>query len=106
VVGGQLATELARRVATSNNARLYGELTETSGRAISCMLAHERRPLAAIQYANPLTKRPSRTTTWPDLADRLRNLAHLIDDLLDVSDHRDKIQFKEVIDGNILLERP
>jgi PAS domain S-box-containing protein len=109
----ELATELARRVAiASDNARLYGELTETQRQKddFLAMLAHElRNPLAAIQYANQLTKLTEPDDNMAaDVIDRqVKNLAHLIDDLLDVSRiTRDKIQLrKEVIDGNILLQR-
>jgi PAS domain S-box-containing protein len=109
----ELATELARRVAiASDNARLYGELTETQRQKddFLAMLAHElRNPLAAIQYANQLTKLTEPDDNMAaDVIDRqVKNLAHLIDDLLDVSRiTRDKIQLrKEVIDGNMLLER-
>lgn len=109
----ELATELARRVAiASDNARLYGELTETQRQKddFLAMLAHElRNPLAAIQYANQLTKLTEPDDNMAaDVIDRqVKNLAHLIDDLLDVSRiTRDKVQLrKEVIDGTVLLER-
>ena len=109
----ELATELARRVAiASDNARLYGELTETQRQKddFLAMLAHElRNPLAAIQYANQLTKLTEPEDNMAaDVIDRqVKTLAHLIDDLLDVSRiTRDKIQLrKEVIDGTVLLQR-
>jgi PAS domain S-box-containing protein len=109
----ELATELARRVATaSDNARLYQELQEAQRQKddFLAMLAHElRNPLAAIQYANQLAKMTeSEDGAAADVIDRqVKNLAHLIDDLLDVSRiTRDKIQLrKEVLDGSLLLQR-
>lgn len=109
-----LAIELARRIATaSDNARLYKELQEAQRQKddFLAMLAHElRNPLAAIQYANQLAKITEKAEDSPaaEVIDRqVKNLAHLIDDLLDVSRiTRDKIQLrKEVIDGSLLLER-
>jgi len=108
-----VATELARRVATAiENARLYQELQESQRQKddFLAMLAHElRNPLAAIQYANQiahLSQTPSEEAR--DTIDRqVKNLAHLIDDLLDVSRiTRDKIHLKkEHIDGAALARR-
>lgn len=109
----ELATELARRVAiASDNARLYAELSEAQRQKddFLAMLAHElRNPLAAIQYANQVTKlTETEANPVSDVIDRqVKNLAHLIDDLLDVSRiTRDKVQLrKENVDGRLLLER-
>jgi CheY-like chemotaxis protein len=93
--------------------RLYTELWESQRQKddFLAMLAHElRNPLAAIQYANQVTKLslPAEENPASDVIDRqVKTLAHLIDDLLDVSRiTRDKIQLrKEVLDGRELLER-
>lgn len=109
----ELASELGRRVASaSDNVRLYTELCESQRQKddFLAMLAHElRNPLAAIQYANQLATL-SKTDDNPatEVIDRqVKNLAHLIDDLLDVSRiTRDKIQLrKESVDGRLLIER-
>ncbi len=109
----ELVSELGRRVASaSDNVRLYTELCESQRQKddFLAMLAHElRNPLAAIQYANQLatlTKTDDNPAT--EVIDRqVKNLAHLIDDLLDVSRiTRDKIQLrKEAVDGRVLIER-
>ena len=109
----ELVTELGRRVAAAgDNVRLYSELCESQRQKddFLAMLAHElRNPLAAIQYANQLatlTKNDDSTAT--EVIDRqVKNLAHLIDDLLDVSRiTRDKIQLrKEAVDGRLLIDR-
>lgn len=109
----ELVSELGRRVASaSDNVRLYTELCESQRQKddFLAMLAHElRNPLAAIQYANQLatlTKTGDNPAT--EVIDRqVKNLAHLIDDLLDVSRiTRDKIQLrKEPVDGRVLIER-
>ncbi len=108
-----VATELARRAATAiENARLYQELQEAQRQKddFLAMLAHElRNPLAAIQYANQiaqLSQAPSEEAR--ETIDRqVKSLAHLIDDLLDVSRiTRDKIHLKkEHIDGASLARR-
>ena len=109
----ELVTELGRRVAAAgDNVRLYTELRESQRQKddFLAMLAHElRNPLAAIQYANQLatlSKQDDNPAT--EVIDRqVKNLAHLIDDLLDVSRiTRDKIQLrKEAVDGRLLLQR-
>jgi signal transduction histidine kinase/CheY-like chemotaxis protein/PAS domain-containing protein len=110
----ELVSELGRRVASaSDNVRLYTELCESQRQKddFLAMLAHElRNPLAAIQYANQLATLTKTADDNPatEVIDRqVKNLAHLIDDLLDVSRiTRDKIQLrKEAVDGRVLIER-
>lgn len=109
----ELAGELARRVAAAaDNVQLYTDLRESERQKddFLAMLAHElRNPLAAIQYANQLSKlTASKDDTASDVIDRqVSTLARLIDDLLDVSRiTRDKIQLrKQVVDGRRLFER-
>lgn len=109
----ELATEIAQRVAVaSDNARLYHELREAQRQKddFLAMLAHElRNPLAAIQYANQVAKLtvPEDSAAVEVIDRQVRNLAHLIDDLLDVSRiTRDKVRLrKESIDGRSLLQR-
>ncbi len=109
----ELVTELGRRVAAAgDNVRLYTELCESQRQKddFLAMLAHElRNPLAAIQYANQLaTLAKNDDSTATEVIDRqVKNLAHLIDDLLDVSRiTRDKIQLrKEAVDGRVLIDR-
>jgi len=109
----ELVSELGRRVASaSDNVRLYTELCESQRQKddFLAMLAHElRNPLAAIQYANQLaTLTQTDDNPATEVIDRqVKNLAHLIDDLLDVSRiTRDKIQLrKEPVDGRVLIER-
>ena len=74
------------------------------------MLAHElRNPISAIQYANELAKTSGadRNRTAEIIDRQVRNLIHLIDDLLDVSRiTRDKIELRcESIDARTLVER-
>jgi PAS domain S-box-containing protein len=109
----ELAGELARRVAAAaDNVRLYTELrnSERQKDDFLAMLAHElRNPLAAIQYANQLSKltAPEDAAASEVIDRQVSNLAHLIEDLLDVSRiTRDKIQLrKKVVDGRRLFER-
>ncbi len=109
----ELATELARRVAVAgDNARLYGELREAQRQKddFLAMLAHElRNPLAAISYANELTKISDQDQAMvAEVVDRqLANLSRILDDLLDVSRiTRDKVQLKKkFIDGAELVRR-
>jgi PAS domain S-box-containing protein len=108
-----VAMELARRAATAiENARLYQELQETQRQKddFLAMLAHElRNPLAAIQYANQIAHlQQSPSEEARETIDRqIKNLSHLIDDLLDVSRiTRDKIHLKkEHLDGRTLVQR-
>jgi PAS domain S-box-containing protein len=108
-----VAVELTRRAATAiDNSRLYQDLQESQRQKddFLAMLAHElRNPLAAIRYANQIAKmnhEPSQEAV--ETIDRqVKNLSHLIDDLLDVSRiTRDKIHLKlEPIDGATLVRR-
>ncbi len=109
-----LASELARRSAVAiENARLYQDLKETERQKddFLAMLAHElRNPISAIQYANDLARiaGPSDEHQTGEVIERqVQNLAHLIDDLLDVSRiTRNKIELRrELIDGRTLLQR-
>ena len=109
----QLAMELAHRAGIAvENAKLYQELKEAQQQKdeFLAMLAHElRNPLAAIKYANQLAKIQGRAEDeTEEIIDRqVTNLAHLIDDLLDVSRiTRDKIQLqREMIDASTLVDR-
>ena len=108
-----LAVEFARRAATAiENARLYQQLQDTQRQKddFLAMLAHElRNPLAAIRYANAITRLSDQPT--PEASEtidrQVKNLVHLIDDLLDVSRvTRDKIHLrKEAVDGATLVRR-
>jgi CheY-like chemotaxis protein len=103
----ELAQEIARRVAIAlENSRLYEEVRKSSEQKddFLAMLAHElRNPLAAIELANQLSEMSdgqeiamAREIT----ARQVKNLSHLIDDLLDLSRiTRDMIQLKrELVD--------
>ena len=96
-----------------DNARLFNSVRQADRQKdeFLAMLAHElRNPLASIQYATILAKMP---TTEPkeefyEIIERqVKNLAHLIDDLLDVSRiSQDKIQLKlEFIDAATVIGR-
>ncbi len=108
-----VAVELARRAATAlENVRLYHELQEAQRQKddFLAMLAHElRNPLAAIQYANEIAQlsQESGEEARDTINRQVKNLAHLIDDLLDVSRiTRDKIHLKrENVDGAALVRR-
>jgi PAS domain S-box-containing protein len=87
-----LAENLAERVATAvDNSRLYHAVKEANKQKdeFLAMLAHElRNPLAAIRYAVALGQMSNgdSTTELFEIVDRqTQSLAHLIDDLLDVS---------------------
>jgi PAS domain S-box-containing protein len=108
------AEDLARRLAIAiDNSRLLESLrtADQQKNEFLAMLAHElRNPLGAIGYANKLipTSAADTQAELVALVDRqVRNLAHLIDGLLDVSRiTRDKIQLrKEYFDGVDLLRR-
>ncbi len=109
----ELVAELGRRVSAAwDNVRLYSELCESQRQKddFLAMLAHElRNPLAAIQYANQLAglTKPDDNAAGEVIDRQVKNLAHLIDDLLDVSRiTRDKIQLRtEPVDARVLLER-
>jgi signal transduction histidine kinase len=108
-----VVVELAHRAAASlENTRLYQELQEAQRQKDDslAMLAHElRNPLAAIQYANRIPQLTGELN--PDALEtidrQVKNLSHLIDDLLDVSRiTRDKIHLKkEPIDAAVLVRR-
>src|SRR6478736_6071654 len=98
----EIAESLAQRVAVAvDNARLFHAVKEASRQKdeFLAMLAHElRNPLAAIRYAVELGQL-SPEATAPEMfgiIDRQTgNLAHLIDDLLDVSRiSRDKVTLR------------
>jgi signal transduction histidine kinase/ActR/RegA family two-component response regulator len=105
--------ELAGRAATAlENARLYEDLKEAQRQKddFLAMLAHElRNPLAAIQYANQIAmlSDPSPSDSAETIDRQVKNLARLIDDLLDVSRiTRDKIRLKkDAVDGAMLVRR-
>ncbi len=109
----ELATEFVRRAAiAADNAQLYQELKESQRQKDNflAMLAHElRNPLAAILYANEISKMTDRSESpASEIIDRqLANLSHLINDLLDVSRITgDKIQLKnEFIEGAAIVQR-
>jgi signal transduction histidine kinase len=109
----ELATELARRAAVAiENSRLYQEVKEAQRQKddFIAMLAHElRNPIAAIQYANELSRitPPAEYQSNEIIERQVQNLTRLIDDLLDVSRiTRDKIELRrEHVDGRTILQR-
>jgi PAS domain S-box-containing protein len=109
----EIAQELARRAATAiENSRLYDELRRADRQKddFLAMLAHElRNPLAAIDYATQLASiSPEQAAAAGEIIQRqVRQLARLIDDLLDVSRiTRDKIELrKEPVDAAQLVNR-
>lgn len=116
-----LAESLAQRVAVAvDNARLFHAVKEASRQKdeFLAMLAHElRNPLAAIRYAVTLGQMSPDESTEEmfGVIDRQTgNLAHLIDDLLDVSRiSRDKITLqlqnadvRSLIEGVTAAVRP
>ncbi|MCA9172451.1 MAG: GAF domain-containing sensor histidine kinase, partial [Planctomycetales bacterium] len=108
------AEDLAKRVAIAiDNAELLESLRTADQQKdeFLAMLAHElRNPLGAISYANKLLGNADQEAR-PELVDlidrQVRNLARLIDGLLDVSRiSRDKIELRrEHFDGVVLLHR-
>ena len=109
-----LAEELARRVATAvDNSELLGSVRAADRQKdeFLAMLAHElRNPLAAINYANSLMNEgvgESQGELIEMVSRQVRNLARMIDDLLDVSRiSRTKIQLrKEPVDAGTLVRR-
>jgi PAS domain S-box-containing protein len=109
-----LAENLAERVATAvDNSRLFYAVKEASRQKdeFLAMLAHElRNPLAAIRYAVALGQMSNGDSTSElfGIIDRqTQSLAHLIDDLLDVSRiSRDKVTLrKEQIDVATIVNR-
>lgn len=108
----EIAESLAVRVAVAvDNARLFYAVKEASRQKdeFLAMLAHElRNPLAAIRYAVAIGQMTAGETTDDtfDIIDRqTQNLAHLIEDLLDVSRiSRDKITLrKEAVDVAVIV---
>lgn len=109
-----LAENLAERIATAvDNSRLYHAVTEASRQKdeFLAMLAHElRNPLAAIRYAvalGQLGKGDPDGELFSIIDRQTKSLAHLIDDLLDVSRiSRDKVTLrKEAIDVATVVHR-
>jgi signal transduction histidine kinase len=103
----ELAENLAVRVAVAvDNARLFHAVKEASRQKdeFLAMLAHElRNPLAAIRYAvaiGQMSPAEANEDTFEIIDRQTQNLAHLIEDLLDVSRiSRDKITLrKEAVD--------
>jgi PAS domain S-box-containing protein len=109
----ELAQELAQRASTAiDNSRLYDELRKADRQKddFLAMLAHElRNPLAAIDYAIQLSKiSPGQAANAGNIIHRqVRQLARLIDDLLDISRiTRGKIELqREAIDAATLINR-
>jgi PAS domain S-box-containing protein len=99
----EIAESLAQRVATAvENARLFHAVKEASRQKdeFLAMLAHElRNPLAAIRYAvalGQMSPGESATDMFEIIDRQTQNLAHLIEDLLDVSRiSRDKIKLRK-----------
>ncbi|MBI2826310.1 MAG: PAS domain S-box protein [Planctomycetia bacterium] len=108
-----LAQDLARRAATAiDNARLVEALRRADKEKddFLAMLAHElRNPLAAIQYANELSRMGvGNGSAATDVIDRqVKSLSRLIDDLLDVSRlTRNKVHLnREPIDAATIVRR-
>jgi PAS domain S-box-containing protein len=110
----QLAEGLAERVSTAvDNSRLYHAVKEASRQKdeFLAMLAHElRNPLAAIRYAVALgnmSAGDSIEELFGIIGRQTQSLAHLIDDLLDVSRiSRDKVTLrKEPIELATIIHR-
>lgn len=109
----QLAEEFARRVSTAiDNSQLLHSLQESNRQKdeFLAMLAHElRNPLAAIRYAVTLGQMSSDDTgdVYEIVERQVENLAHLVDDLLDVSRiSRDKIKLaREHLDARAIVGR-
>lgn len=108
----ELAENLAIRVAVAvDNARLFHAVIEASRQKdeFLAMLAHElRNPLAAIRYAVAVGQMsPGEATgeTYEIIDRQTQNLAHLIEDLLDVSRiSRDKVTLrKETVDVTTII---
>jgi PAS domain S-box-containing protein len=105
--------DITERVELENHLRhSIAELSEADRRKdeFLAMLAHElRNPLAAIEYAAQLlSTSPDQVPLVAEITERqVRQLAHLIDDLLDVSRiTTNKIQLrKEAIDASTLVNR-
>jgi signal transduction histidine kinase/CheY-like chemotaxis protein len=117
----ELAENLAERVATAvDNSRLFHAVREANRQKdeFLAMLAHElRNPLAAIRYAVALGQMSNGDTTTDlfQIIDRqTQSLAHLIDDLLDVSRisgnkitlRKEFIEVATIIDRAVATVRP
>jgi signal transduction histidine kinase/ActR/RegA family two-component response regulator len=117
----ELAESLAERVAVAvDNARLFHAVKEASRQKdeFLAMLAHElRNPLAAIKYAvaiGQMSPGEPPDETFEIINRQTQNLAHLIEDLLDVSRiSRDKVTLRKepidiasIITGAVTTVRP
>jgi signal transduction histidine kinase/ActR/RegA family two-component response regulator len=117
----ELAESLAERVAIAvDNARLFHAVKEASRQKdeFLAMLAHElRNPLAAIKYAvaiGQMSPGEAPEETFEIINRQTQNLAHLIEDLLDVSRiSRDKVKLRKepvdiasIINGAVTTVRP
>jgi signal transduction histidine kinase/ActR/RegA family two-component response regulator len=117
----ELAESLAVRVAVAvENARLFHAVKEANRQKdeFLAMLAHElRNPLAAIKYAvsiGQMAPGGPPEETFEIIDRQTQNLAHLIEDLLDVSRiSRDKITLRKdaidvasIVSGAIATVRP
>ena len=111
-----LADDLSRRGATAlDNARLYGEVQESDRRKeeFLAVLAHElRNPMTPLLTCLELMRSPhadaDSIARWREIMERqVRNLARLVDDLLDVSRiTRGKIELqKQSIDLATIVAR-
>jgi PAS domain S-box-containing protein len=111
-----LADDLSRRGATAlDNARLYGEVQESDRRKeeFLAVLAHElRNPMTPLLTCLELMRSghadPDSIARWREIMERqVRNLARLVDDLLDVSRiTRGKIELqKQSIDLAVIAAR-
>jgi signal transduction histidine kinase/ActR/RegA family two-component response regulator len=110
----RIAESLAERISTAvENARLFYAVKEASRQKdeFLAMLAHElRNPLAAIRYAialGQMSPDESPAELFEIIDRQTQNLAHLIDDLLDVSRiSRDKVTLrKEQVDLSTIVNR-
>jgi signal transduction histidine kinase len=117
-----ILTQLAHMASTAvENARLYGEMRQADVRKDEFLatLAHElRNPLAPIHHALQLMRRstdPEEQRTNREVIERqVRQLVHLVDDLLDVSRvsrgkldlRRRRVTLAEVLGSSIETSRP
>jgi signal transduction histidine kinase/ActR/RegA family two-component response regulator len=117
----ELAESFAQRVAVAvDNSRLFHAVKEASRQKdeFLAMLAHElRNPLAAIRYAvalGQLTNGDSAVEMMEIVDRQTQNLAHLIDDLLDVSRisrnkvtlRKEQVDVATVVKGAAATARP